>query len=103
MGIPLFAVATLGSQIAEKKAKTFLQSGKKQKGLFDLLALQTTAFPRTTADPTALIIEANHLSSVEAWEEYKGRLEDNKNIPEEELDELETCITGCFWNDNWKD
>lgn len=41
------------------------------------------------------------MSTVESWEEYKDKLEENTAIPEEEVDELERCCSSCWWNNGF--
>merc|ERR1712173_398644 len=44
----------------------------------------------------------NQLESIEAWEEWKDGLEE-LDLPESEVDNLESCITKCNGMDNIKD
>merc|ERR1712141_309917 len=43
------------------------------------------------------------LTSVNKWKEWKDELEENENIPEEEVDELERCTSKCKRTDRWND
>merc|ERR1719219_346415 len=125
----LVAVACLvASALAAKNKEPFMKK-KAAYGFFDfttassgkgnLYTTATTQAPARTRAPT-MAVEDNvfesvdshlnsplfdkyHLTSVESWEEFKDKLEENHNVPEEEVDELERCVASCWWKDNWKD
>merc|ERR1712014_351981 len=48
-------------------------------------------------------IETYHLTSVEAWGELKETMEGKKrrDVPEEKVDELETCVSQCKRREKW--
>merc|ERR1712168_1584657 len=50
----------------------------------------------TTLSPKKIIFD-NNLDTPKKWEAYKDRLEDIRDIPEEEVDELERCVFSCRW------
>merc|ERR1712168_515149 len=55
------------------------------------------------AEQTDRFIQQYGLSSVKKWDEWKDELEENPDIPEEEIDELESCTSKCKWKDRMLD
>merc|ERR1712014_245688 len=67
------------------------------------IGVTTTKSPKEQQnEDTQAFIRENHLNSVEAWEEYKDKLEENTAIPEEEVDELERCCSKCWWKNGFQ-
>merc|ERR1711879_90626 len=54
-------------------------------------------------EQTDRFISQYGLTSVNKWREWKDELEENENIPEEEVDELEKCTRKCKNKDRWDD
>merc|ERR1739848_86379 len=98
----------------EQAADVFDNSGREPRGWFDFT---TAANGATTANTQTCvegkhgrqycfesdIIKQHHLTSVESWEEFKDKLEVKKHIPEEQVDELERCVSSCKRHDIWND
>merc|ERR1711976_1005281 len=55
------------------------------------------------AEQTDRFIQQYGLHSVKKWDEWKDELEENPDIPEEEVDELESCTSKCKWKDRMLD
>ena len=94
----------------ENEANSVLRS---KRGVWDILGTvgPTDANQRAvTASPEELqrqkvenFIETYHLTSVEAWEELKETMEKKSraDVPEEKVDELETCVSKCKRRERW--
>merc|ERR1712004_58682 len=63
----------------------------------------TTGSPKSydeqQKDAADAFITKYHLTSVESWEEMKDKFEENADVPEEAVDELESCVGKCWMED----
>merc|ERR1711893_135667 len=96
-------------QLDQKQASQVLTSkldrSRNKRGILDILDFTTQPPKQLTKEEKKELEKAkardfvseNNLNSVEAWEEYKDKLEENSAIPEEEVDELERCTARCWW------
>lgn len=89
-----------------EEANNFLRL-KRSPGWLDA----TTGAPGSKTDATtqnyqdqqdaqnAQFIDQYSLTSVETWGELKEKMEKNEDVPEEKVDELESCASKCKWED----
>merc|ERR1711981_936433 len=115
VAVACFVASALAAKepfMKKKAAYGFFDLTTESNGKGNLYTTVTTAgvpvvdnvnFESVDAHLNSPLFDKYHLTSVESWEEFKDKLEENHNVPEEEVDELERCVSSCWWKDNWKD
>jgi len=66
-------------------------------------ATSTQSYEEVQKQKVENFIETYHLTSVEAWGELKETMEskERKHVPEEKVDELESCVSSCKRRERW--
>merc|ERR1712066_812390 len=88
----------------ENEANSLLRSKRFIFGTTDANQRAATASPEEVKrQQVENFIETYHLTSVEAWGELKETMEKKErgDVPEEKIDELETCVSKCKRRERW--
>merc|ERR1712066_95054 len=88
----------------ENEANSLLRSKRFIFGTTDVNQVATTQNPEEVKrQKVEDFIETYHLTSVEAWGELKETMEkkERADVPEEKVDELETCVSKCKRRERW--